>query len=138
MKLIGKRLMLWSLVTIFISTLGNFASLNSSPIGNLGSVLVETVGGLAWLGLMVGAILYFIGKNQEPKRSEVSGAKFWIGAALVLIGIALPGFCVYEMFQPGGGDAIFLLMEFGPIGLALIIGGAVMMSRNRQSLRSLD
>ncbi|MDE2592432.1 MAG: hypothetical protein KGL41_06220 [Actinomycetales bacterium] len=135
MKLNGSRLMLWSLIAIFVSSIGNFTNLGTSPIGNFVTSVVESLGSLAWLGLIAGGIWNFIERKNQPDTAAPSSTKFWIGLVMVGIGLAIPAWCFYEMFfVPGGADAIFLLMIFGPFGLALIIGGALTMSRNRKAL----
>ena len=131
--------MLWGTVAFFgipvvVSLLGNLAD----SLGFLGGIL----GILSQLGVVaaiVGAIVFSIGKKQEPagqsgaQSTEISRTKFWLGAVLAAVGIGIPAFFVYEMlFVSGGGDAIFLVMIFGPFGLAGIVGGILLMVRNRK------
>ncbi|MDE2386837.1 MAG: hypothetical protein KGL77_04005 [Actinomycetales bacterium] len=139
MKLIGLRLMLWGgvafiAVPVLFSLLANFAD----SLGFLG-MIVGMAGQFGFLVVIAGAIVYFIGKQREPASQsqaqlpEISRTKFWIGAFLAAVGFGIPAFFVYNMlFVPGGGDAIFLVMIFGPFGLVGIVGGILMMVRNRK------
>lgn len=95
--------------------------------------LLAALGSFAWLGLIAGGFWNFIERKNQPDAAQPSATKFWIGFMLVAIGMALPSLSIYQMlFVPGGADAIFILMIFGPICLGLIIWGGLMMVRNRK------
>jgi hypothetical protein len=133
MKLQGARLMLWSAIALVIGQVPAFLSQESMfALGFAGSVL-SGIGQLAWLGLIAGLVIYFKEKTNESEASKLRSTKFWLGVTLAFIGIGIPGFFAYEMFfVPGGADAIFMLMIFGPFGLIALTGGIVLMVRNRK------
>lgn len=139
MKSIGLKLMLWGGVgfigvPVLFTLLGELAD----SLGFLG-MIVGIVGQLGFLAVIAGAIVYYVGMHRDPadqsqkQLAEVSRTKFWLGAFLVLVGIGIPAFFVYEMlFVPGGADAIFILMMIGPFALVGLVTGILMLVRNRK------
>ena len=133
MRLLGARLMLWSIVTLVVAQAPSFLSQESMfALGPLMAVL-GIAGLLAWVGLIAGLIMYLSNRPTESQTLLLRKTRFRLGIVLAFIGVAIPGFFIYEMlFVPGGADAIFIIMMFGPFCLGALIGGLVLMVRNRE------
>lgn len=133
MKLFGARLMLWSTIALIVGQLPSFLSEESMfALGPL-VALLGWIGLLAWPGIIAGLIIYLVSRPKDGETLMLRSTRFWLGAALAMIGVGIPGFFIYEMlFVPGGADAIFIVMMLGPFCLAAVIGGIVLMVRNRK------
>ncbi len=133
MRLMGARLMLWSTVTLVVAQAPSFLSQEAmSALGPLMAVL-GIAGLLAWVGLIAGLVIYLSNRPTEGQTILLRTTKFRLGIALAFIGVAAPGFFTYEMlFVPGGADAIFIIMILGPFCLAALVGGLLLVVRNRK------
>ena len=55
----------------------------------------------------------------------------WIGIPLIVLGVSLPGWFLWVTFNaPGSADAIFIVMILAPIGLLMLVAGAVLLFKN--------
>jgi len=89
-------------------------------------------GQLAGVVLIVGVVMLVMGKTNGSTDPVKRRLKFWFGLILTIDSLAVPGFFVYEMlYVPGGGDAIFLVMVFGPLCVLPLVAGIRLMVRNR-------
>ena len=129
-KPIGLRVIQWSAVALVISIAVNFLPSNLLAVLGPLAPLLSNLGSIALFGIIFGLTLY-------PTRVEGSRwnmqprTAMWIGIPLIVLGVGLPAWFLWVTFNvPGSADAIFIVMILAPIGLLMLVAGAVLLFKN--------